>query len=497
MTIQISDNIFRQYDIRGIYDKDLTDDFARLLAVGLSAMIREKTGKSRIKVSIGRDVRLSSDALKDALATGFISSGVDCVDLGPCPTPLQYFSLHTMELDGGVMITGSHNPAEYNGFKVSIGKETLHGEEIQELKGYILKAKEEEEAKSEVSDVKERRKNTNTDPKLTTVDIITEYIDFHLERFTKTLPQKPKRQIKIVLDAGNGTGGLVAPELLRKLGFDIVELYCEVDGTFPNHHPDPTVEENLVDLIAEVKKEKADFGVGYDGDSDRIGLVDENGTIIWGDQLMIVFARDILAVQPGATIVAEVKCSQVMYDEIEKLGGRGVMWKTGHSLIKSRMKELDAAMAGEMSGHIFFADRYFGFDDAVYATCRAAEILTLRVEKEPKTTFSSLLKGLPGSVVTPEIRIECPDSEKFKVVDKLKTLIAKDVSNNNTKDLKIKDIIDIDGLRIVFEGGWALVRASNTGPVLVTRFEAQNGELLKKFKDFLNSRLKATYPELK
>ncbi|MBI5344291.1 MAG: phosphomannomutase/phosphoglucomutase, partial [Deltaproteobacteria bacterium] len=392
-------------------------------------------------------------------------------------------------------ITGSHNPPEYNGFKVSIGKETIHGEEIQRLKrvimdevsGYVLHAP---------STTLDRTASTTFKPfvsrvvlgNVETVDIISGYIGYVGKKFT--LPRL-KRPLKMVLDAGNGTAGPVAPPLLRKLGCEVVELFCPPDGRFPNHHPDPTVPENLASLIETVKKEKADFGVAYDGDADRIGVVDEKGGIIWGDKLMVIFSRAILDDTPGATIVGEVKCSQVMYDEIARLGGKPDMWKTGHSLIKARMKEVHAALSGEMSGHIFFADRWFGFDDAIYSSCRIAEIMARKREKDPVFRFSTLLEGLPETVVTPEIRVGCPDDVKFDVIERLDKAVG-----SGGRDFRIKDIIKIDGLRINFEGGWALVRASNTQPVLVLRFEANSRLLLDKAKDFVRQKLKEAAPEL-
>jgi phosphomannomutase/phosphoglucomutase len=474
MKIDIKDKIFREYDIRGVFGEDLTVEVAEALGRASARYLSKKRGKERLRVSIGRDVRLSSDKLRDALFKGLTDSAVDCVDLGRCPTPLQYFSLNTMDLDGGIMITGSHNPPEYNGFKVSVAKETIYGSEIQELKG-VLK---------EVVLCEPAGQGTG---RVENVDIISSYIEWVTKN--SSIASGLKRPIKVVIDAGNGTAGLVAPKLLRGLGCEVVELYCEPDGNFPNHHPDPTIVENLKDLIDSVEREKADFGVGYDGDADRIGVVDEKGGIIWGDQLMIIFSRDILKAAPGSTIVGEVKCSQVMYDEIERAGGRAVMWKTGHSLIKSRMKELGAAMAGEMSGHIFFADRYFGFDDAIYSSLRLVEILAKKRKEDPEAPFSSLLTGVPSTHVTPEFRIDCPDDEKFQVIERLKQEVARGPAK-----LKIKDVVTIDGLRIIFEGGWALVRASNTQPVLVLRFEAEREELLQELKGFVKERLEKVRP---
>ena len=480
--MEIKDKIFREYDIRGVFGTeedgaDLTVELTETLGRAVTRLIKERSGKDKVRVSIGRDVRLSSPMVRDALIKGLTESGADCVDLGSCPTPLQYFSLHTMELDGGVMITGSHNPPEYNGFKISVGKETIHGAEIQELKEIVkeIAAEGEEAAHSSAVGTVEG------------VDIISSYVQWVVKNLS--LQKKIDRPIKVVLDGGNGTAGLVAPALMRELGCDVVELYCDPDGSFPNHHPDPTVEENLTDLIERVKKEGADFGVGFDGDADRIGVVDEKGGVVWGDQLMVVFARHILEGTPGATVVGEVKCSQLMYDEIERAGGKAVMWKTGHSLIKSRMKELGAALAGEMSGHIFFADRFFGFDDAVYAACRIAEIMAEKRVKDKDAVFSALLHGLDGTVTTPEIRVDCSDEEKFAVTEKLKDAVAA-----VGKEGHVKDVVTIDGIRVIFDGGWALVRASNTQPVLVMRFEATDEKLLREYKDFMKARLDEVKP---
>lgn len=472
----ISDDIFREYDIRGTYGADLTPEVATLIGRAYAIYAGEKTPGKKLTVTVGRDVRLSSGALRDALVQGLTSSGIDCIDIGECPTPLQYFSMHTLKVDGGVMITGSHNPPEYNGFKVSVGKETIHGREIQRLKDIIRKDVIGSPAPKVASGKVER------------FDVITKYIDTVAAKFSLPVLKRP---LKVVLDSGNGTAGPVAPQLLRRLGCEIVELYSAPDGAFPNHHPDPTIEKNLADLVAAVKKEKADFGVAYDGDADRIGVVDELGSIIWGDKLMIIYARDILEEKPGATIVGEVKCSQVMYDEIKKAGGVPVMWKTGHSLIKAKMKELKAAMAGEMSGHIFFADRYYGFDDAVYASCRVAEIIAKKRLKDPGYAFSGLLAGVPRTIVTPEIRIDCPDALKFGVIEGLSSVLG-----NGAGSIKIRDVIRTDGLRINFEGGWALVRASNTQPVLVLRFEAQSGAMLEAAKTFVKDKIKTVSPGL-
>lgn len=479
MAIDIPDGIFREYDIRGIAGSDLTLEVAEAIGRGYAAYLRSKTGIKTPRISVGRDVRLSSAGLRDALVKGLVESGVKCLDLGECPTPLQYFSMHTLDLDGGIMITGSHNPPEYNGFKISVGKVTIYGREIQELKAVMRDVA----AAPPPADVKKLD--------VEGIDIIVRYLEWIVENFP---PLTLERPLKVVVDAGNGTAGLVAPEALKILGCDVVELYCDPDGNFPNHHPDPTVPENLVDLIETVKREGADFGVSYDGDADRIGVVDEAGRIIWGDQLMVILSRHLLAAIPGATIVGEVKCSQTMYDAIERAGGKAVMWKTGHSLIKAKMKELNASLAGEMSGHIFFADRYFGFDDAVYATCRLVEILSERRADDQEVRFSDLLEGVPTAVVTPEVRIECPDELKFEVIERLRGLV--EASVDQLEIPKIRDVITIDGLRIVFDDGWALVRASNTQPVLVLRFEAQSDSLIEEYKEFIKELLEKAQPGL-
>ncbi len=459
----INKGIFREYDIRGIADKDLTDEVVTLIGKGYGTLLsRQQTTGNRQKVAVGRDVRLSSKKLRDALINGLTSVGIDVMDVGECPTPLLYFAAYTRDVDGGIMITGSHNPPEYNGFKILIGKDTIHGGGIQDLRRLI-------DAGSFASGPIGIVEN---------FDVIPAYIKDVKERFNAA-----GKNIKAVVDAGNGTGGLVAPELLKAIGVDVIPLFCEVDGNFPNHHPDPTVPENLKTLIDRVTSENADLGIAYDGDSDRIGVVNEKGAIIWGDQLMILFARDILKNQGSGVrgqgsekpvFVGEVKCSQVMYDDIEKHGGRAIMWKAGHSLIKDKMKKEKAVMAGEMSGHIFFADRYYGFDDAVYATCRVIEIL----KKEGKP-LSELLADLPETFNTPEIRVDCPDDKKFDIVERAKERLARDYP-----------IIDVDGVRVKFKEGWGLIRASNTQPVLVTRFEATSEERLWEYRRIVENILK-------
>lgn len=444
--------IFRQYDIRGVWGEDLTEDVVEAIAKAFSVYIKRQIPKDKIRLSIGRDVRLSSPAVLSALARGFNSSGIDVIDIGVCPTPLQYFSLYSLDVDGGVMITGSHNPAEFNGLKLSVGHETIFGDTIQEVRKIV-----------------ESGETITGTGKLDRHDIIPDYIDYVSPRINRL------DGIKVVIDSGNGTGGIVAPDLMRKLGAEVIEIYCEPDGRFPNHHPDPVVLENLKDLIAKVKETGAHLGVGYDGDSDRLGVVDEHGEVIWGDRLMIIFGREILKEKPGATIIGEVKCSKTLYDDIKAKGGVPIMWKTGHSLIKKKMRETGAMLAGEMSGHLFFADRYFGYDDAVYASLRLMEIL---VKRGKPFSVSALLKDVPRMVSTPEIRFDCPDDVKFKLVEKVKAAF------------KGYEVVDIDGVRVTVGTGWGLIRASNTQPALVMRFEAENETELKKVRDFVEGELK-------
>jgi len=445
--MKINPQIFREYDIRGVVDKDLTPEIVKKIGQGFGTYMRRLGYKSLV---VGRDGRISSELFKDALIKGILSTGCNVTDIGLCPTPVYYFSIFHFEKDGGMMVTGSHNPPEFNGFKVSVGKSTIFGQEIQNLRGMIEKGEFEK-----------------GEGKLDKKEIIKHYQDFIKKDINLN------KKLKIVIDAGNGTAGIVASPLLRDLGCEVEELYCEVDGRFPNHFPDPTIPANLRDLIERVKKIGADLGIGYDGDGDRIGVVDEQGNIIWGDQLMILFSRDILKKQKGATFIAEVKCSQNLFKDIEKNGGRAIMWKTGHSLIKEKMKEEKAVLGAEMSGHVFFADRYFGYDDAIYSSCRLVELLSKTDKK-----LSQLLEDVPKTFITPEIRIDCPDEIKFKVVEMVKEDLRKDYP-----------IIDVDGVRIQLEDGWGLVRASNTQPVLVLRFESSSQERLKEIKKLIEDKV--------
>jgi len=434
--------VFREYDIRGKYPVDLNKETVCELGLSIGTYLKEKGAK---RISVGRDCRLSSPELHDALIKGLTETGMDIVDIGMVPTPLLYFSIHHLKLDGGVQITGSHNPPEDNGFKINLGTGTVYGEEIQKIR-----------------EISEAGIFQNGQGKVEDIEVVTPYLAYLKKNL---IPGNIKR--KVVIDAGNGVGCLVAPEVYRTMGVEVEEIFCEPDGNFPNHHPDPTIPANLARLIKEVADKSADLGIAFDGDADRIGVVDREGNIIWGDQLMIIFSRDLLERNPGATIIGEVKCSQTLYDDIKARGGTPVMWKAGHSLIKSKMKEVHAIFAGEMSGHLFFADRYFGYDDAIYAGARLLEIITRKA-----VTVRDLLSGVPAMVNTPEIRMDCPDDKKFLAVSRLVEEFKKEY-----------DVIDVDGARVLFEGGWGLVRASNTQPVLVLRFEAGNEARLKEIKE--------------
>ena len=448
----IHPGIFRQYDIRGIVDRDLTIEAATAIGRAYATHLRNNgvTGT----VSVGRDNRPSGGALRDALVEGLTSAGANVVDIGVVPTPLLYWSLHHLPVVGGIQITGSHNPPEYNGFKLCIGHESLHGDGIQTLREIIERG---EFAKGSGSVRSER--------------VIDRYVDDVIGR---TGPLK--RRLKVVIDCGNGVGAVVSRQLFDRLGVDASYLFCESDGTFPNHHPDPTVVENLHDIIREVKARRADLGIAFDGDADRIGMVDARGEIVWGDHILILYARDVLArTGPGQSIIFDVKCSQALPHAIEGAGGKPVMWKTGHSLIKEKMKQLKAPLAGEMSGHMFFAEGFYGHDDALYGAARL-----LRILAASGRSVEEMLSDVPKFVSTPELRVDCPDEIKFDVV-------ARAVAHFRARH----DVIDVDGVRVLFGDGWGLIRASNTQPVLVTRYEALTHERLdaiqREMEDWLRS----------
>ena len=430
----IAPGIFRQNDIRGIVDRDLTVEASRAIGRAYAAVMRARGVEG--EVAVGRDNRPSGAKLRDALVTGLTESGIDVVDVGVVPTPLLYWSLFNLGVAGGIQITGSHNPAEYNGFKLCLGTESLHGHDIQELFSHI---------DAPAAGLAGRVRHA---------EVVGRYVDDVAARIGRL-----SRPLKVVYDCGNGAATRVAPQLFRALGLDALGLFTEDDGTFPNHHPDPTVPENLEALIAAVRTEGAELGIAFDGDADRIGMVDGAGKIVWGDHLLILYARDVFARRgPGVPVIFDVKCSQALPDEITRAGGTPVMWKTGHSLIKDKMKELRAPLAGEMSGHMFFADGYYGYDDALYGAARL-----LRIVADSGRTVRELLADVPEFVSTPEIRVDCGDDVKFGIVERAVAYFRSRY-----------DVIDVDGVRVLFGDGWGLIRASNTQPILVTRFEARS-----------------------
>lgn len=444
--MQVNERIFREYDIRGIADRDLTDSAANLIGKAIGTFVRARNGKT---FTVGRDCRISGPRIRKALVEGLVSTGLEVIDVGLVPTPLLYFSVFHLDTDGGVQITGSHNPPEHNGLKICVGKTTLHGEEIQELKHMIQSGKF-AEGKGSIREL----------------DIKRDYCA-HIKKIVKhPFP------LKVVVDSGNGAAGVVAPELFRALGCEVIDLLSEPDGRFPIHPPDPTEIESQEFLAKEVKRAQAAVGIGFDGDADRLVVIDATGRALFGDELLVLYSRSLLRENPGAAIISEVKASHRLFQDIEKHGGKPILWKTGHSLIKAKMKETGALLAGEMSGHMFFKDRYFGFDDAIYAAVRLFEILA-----EAKQTPVQLLKDLPPSFCTPEIRMECADEKKFEVVSRAK------------KQLEAKGyhVNPIDGARVEFEDGWGLVRASNTQAVLVLRFEATSERRLKEIKSEIES----------
>lgn len=427
----IPQHILREYDVRGVVGRDLTPEVVSALGRAVGTYLADR-GK-RVAV-VGRDNRPSSGLFAGLIRDALLASGVDVVDIGLVPTPGFYFATrHIAPGEGGVMVTGSHNPPEFNGFKIACGEGTIYGAEIKRL-----------------GEIAARGKFASGRGQAREVDVLADYRTAMLARI------KIPRPVKVVADAGNGTAALMVPALLRDAGCDAEGLFCELDGSFPNHWPDPTVPANMEALAARVVETGAAAGVAFDGDADRIGAVDERGRIIWGDKLLALFAGPALAANPGGKVVFEVKCSQALVDEVTRLGGRPIMWKTGHSLIEAKIRAEGAILAGEMSGHIYFADRYFGFDDALYSALRLAELVG-SVDRP----LGEMVDAMPSYYATPEIRVDCPDDIKFDVVARVKERFARD-----------HEVIDVDGARILFGDGWGLVRASNTQPALVLRFEA-------------------------
>ena len=441
--MSLSRNIFREYDIRGIAGRDLTEDAATAIAGAYAAFMAERgvTGA----LAIGRDNRPSGEGLHRSLVAGLLGSGIDVVDVGIVPTPLAYWAQHKLDVVGGIQITGSHNPPEYNGFKLGLETKPVYGADIQHIYELAIAGKW-----------------PKGKGKLRSEPVIDRYIHDIVARVGRI-----QREVKVVIDCGNGAGALVAPKLFAELGTSPRCLFCESDGTFPNHHPDPTVPKNVEDLIAAVKRDGAEIGIAFDGDADRIGVVDEVGEIIWGDYLLIVYARDALErTGRGQSIVFDVKASQALPEAVEKAGGKPVMWKTGHSLIEEKMHETHAPVGGEMSGHMFFSEGFYGFDDALYGAARLLQI----VARSGKTV-RQLLADVPRFVSTPEIRVECPDEKKFGIVREAQEFFS----------AKYK-VITVDGVRVLFGDGWGLIRASNTQPVLVMRFEARTREQLDRIQ---------------
>lgn len=443
----LNPEIFRQYDIRGIVDKDMDEAGVVDIGRGIGTYLK-RSGYTDI--TVGRDCRLSSNAYAGLLTKGLVSTGCNVTDIGVCTTPISYFSIRHLQKEGSVMVTASHNPPEYNGFKICRGVDSVYGDMLQELRR-LIEAGDFETGSGTIG----------------TYDILQDYIDY----ITSNI--RLSSSLRVGVDAGNGTAGPVAVPVLKKLGCEVHDIFCDMDGSFPNHEADPTVAKNMKALVSLVREKKLDIGIAFDGDGDRIGVVDRDGSLVYGDQLMILFSREILSRKPGATIISEVKCSQTLYDDIEKHGGNALMWKTGHSMIKEKMKETQAELAGEMSGHMFFKDRYLGYDDAVYAACRLLEILTDR-----KQSIGQLLSDVPQTFTTPEIRMDCTDDRKFDLV--------RDVTAHFRGQFKV---IDIDGARILMEGGWGLVRASNTQPALVLRFEALSENRLAEIRRLIETTL--------
>ncbi len=451
----MNENIFREYDIRGVVEKDFTNGVVVNIGKAFATYIRKEGLRNCV---VGFDARLSADYLFSTFTNALRDCGIDVTCIGQCTSPILYFAQIHLNADSAVMITGSHNPSDMNGFKMLTKNSALYGEKVQQLKRTILEGSYAQRSEFEAAGT------------LKNISVTDAYLNF-----LKSNIKMGDRKLKVVIDGGNGTGGEVAAEIIKNIGHEVTELYTKPDGTFPNHHPDPTVPDYMTDLIAKVKETGADLGIGYDGDADRIGVVTEDGRLIFGDSLMAIFAKEILSRKPGAVIVGEVKCSKTLYDEIERLGGKGIMWKAGHSLIKAKMKETAAELGGEVSGHIFFKDRFFGHDDALYASLRLLEILS-----NTDKSVTGLLSHLPKMIMTPEIRLESCDEKKFAIVEKVTEYFKREGY----------DVCDVDGVRVIFDDGFGLIRASNTQPALVQRYEASTQERLDEIMDLMQTKLK-------
>ena len=457
--------IFREYDIRGVVGKDIDESFARVLGQAYAMFCQKELGRSDLTVGLGYDCRLSNIALSTAFIDGVTSTGVNVVNGQLSATPQLYFLVFHRNLDGGVQVTASHNPSDQNGFKMMVGKRTMSGADIQQS----LRVLVDDIVSGKIVPPSGRGE----------VELYDAESAYLKDLIARCLPHIGKRKLKVVVDGGNGVGGPVGVPLLRALGCEVIELFTDPDGRFPNHHPDPTDPKNIPEMIARVKSERADVGIGWDGDADRLAIVDETGTPILGDMLLCIFGRALLKEIPHPTIVAEVKCSEAMYRDLRSRGANAVMWKTGHSLIKGKLRELNAELAGEMSGHIFFNHRYFGYDDGIYASARLVEILSLTDKK-----CSELLDGVPKMYSTPELRTDCPEEIKFEVATRAQKLFPE------------YETIAIDGVRVTFPRGWALVRASNTQAVLSTRFEAETPEDLQEYRTLFEGRIEKLKADL-
>ncbi len=448
----IPTHVFRTYDIRGLVDKDFDEEAVERLGKACGALFLDRGQKTCV---LGHDARLSSPAYRDAMAAGLRSTGVNAIDIGMVPTPLLYFAVLHLGLPAGIMVTASHNPAEYNGFKIWSGSGTLRPEDIRHLKT-LLDAGNFPQGQGAFS---------STDVRPAYREAITSRVNL-------------ARPLKVVVDGGNGAGGELCVAILRSLGAEIIPLYCEPDGRFPHHHPDPVVEKNMAALAEQVRQSGADLGVGLDGDADRLGVVDETGKLLYGDELLALYSREVLARVPGAGIIADVKCSHRLFRDIEEHGGKGEMFSTGHSLVKRRLRETGALLAGEMSGHMFFVDRWFGFDDAIYAAARLLELAAA------STVPLSRMLQWPPTACTPEIHLDCPEDIKFALAEKAKAFFRQRYTT-----------IEQDGVRLVFPDGWGLVRASNTQPVLVLRFEAESPERLEEIRKIVETPVHAWLEE--
>jgi phosphomannomutase/phosphoglucomutase len=446
----LNGEIFRQYDIRGVVDVDLTNDVLYQIGKGFGTYLRNLGKKT---VVIGGDARLSTPGFKQNFIRGLLETGCEVTDIGIVATPVLYYAIWKLNIEGGAMITASHNPSQYNGIKLNLGLASVFAEGLQDVLKIIQKGDFAQGAGT---------LKTNT-------DMPASYIDYVVDNI------KLARPVKVIVDAGNGMGGLYLPEILRKLGCDVTEMFCEPDGNFPNHHPDPTIEKNNVFLAKAVLEQKAELGVGLDGDADRIGVVDEKGKMLFGDQILNILARDFLEANPGETVIADVKCSKNFFDDIKQRGGKPIMYKTGHANIKNYMKQIGVKFAGEMSGHVFMGDRYLGFDDAIYVSCRFIEIVS-----KSKLVVSDFLADQPKMYNTPELHINCADDRKFDIVARACQSFKDDGYEVN----------DIDGARVTFADGWGLVRASNTTPVLVLRFEAETEARMLEIQKLVEDRIK-------